>query len=79
MANHENHDDDSWWQLAFFGVLLVLTPIVQMIRAGVRSDSDMIQWIMSKPLGFHTMVRASILSGIGFIFLGVVLFYIGKL
>jgi hypothetical protein len=77
MAKHDN-DDDSWWHFILIGFLMVITPMAQMMRDGF-SDSDLIRWLMSKPLGFHQFIRFSIYAGIGLIFLGMAWFYFVRL
>lgn len=77
MAKHNDDDDnDSWWQFLLIGVLMVITPIVQLMKDGVRSDSDMIQWIINKPLGYHQFIRFTIIAGVSLIFLGLAWFYL---
>lgn len=75
----DDRNDKEWWELALLGFLLLITPMVQMIRDGVRGDGDLVQWLMSKPLNFHQMVRASMIGGISLILIGVMLFYMGRL
>lgn len=55
--------------IALFGCLLYFTPGVMAYMEGARSEKDMIQWIMGKPLEFLMALRLMPPSGLGFIML----------
>ena len=77
MARHDHDgDNDSWWQMVLVGVLMLITPLIQLKKDGVRSDSDILQWFINKPLGYHQFIRFTIIAGFGLIFLGCAWFYL---
>jgi len=60
MARHDD-DNDNWWQFVLIGILMIIAPVIQLVKDGVRSDSDLIQWMMNKPLGYRQFIRFSTL------------------
>lgn len=62
--------------LAIFGALLILTPMILAMLAGVEDENDLINWLVSQSFENIFVIRAMMLSGSGFIWAGVVIFYL---
>jgi len=63
--------------LSTFGLILVYTPAAMAFLAGARSEEDLIQWLMSKPLEFIEALRAMQLSGQGVLLMSLAISYVG--
>ena len=53
----------SGYHLILFGILLLLTPVILMLRDGVESEADVIHWILQQPLQNILMLQAMVTSG----------------
>lgn len=62
--------------LAIFGFLLIVSPMVLAALAGVEDENDFIQWLINQSLENIVVIRAMMLSGSGFIWAGVVVYYL---
>lgn len=62
--------------LIFFGMVLILTPAIIASKDGVNADYDHIQWLMNKPLEDIHLIQFAAKSGIMFLGIGGVVFYL---
>jgi hypothetical protein len=51
--------------LFILGLLIFLTPVISMLMAGVKTQDDMIQWLMEKPLEYALSIRMFMGGGLG--------------
>jgi len=56
------------------GILMILTPVIEIIKKG---DEDPLSAMFEFSLQKMMMMRFSVISGFGFIFLGCCIFYTG--
>lgn len=62
--------------LALFGLLLILSPVILAMLAGVEDENDLVRWIMDQSLENIVIIRMMMISGSGFIWAGVVICYL---
>lgn len=56
--------------LIFFGVMLLVTPLILMMLSGAETEDDVIRWLTRQPLGFIIAIRAMMFSGLGLLMAG---------
>jgi hypothetical protein len=55
----------------FFGILCLLSPGFLMSKDEIKTDEDLIQWLMNRPLEDIGKIQFLISSGMGFILMGI--------
>lgn len=63
--------------IALVGLSLILMPVVQMLKDGVASHEDFIQWVMSHDLHFIFLLRSMTIAGAALTSLGVSMMAMG--
>lgn len=61
--------------LCVFGGMLVYTPAIMALMSGVRSEEDIIQWLMHQPIEMLESFKAMQTSGYAFAVFGFGLSY----
>lgn len=62
--------------VALFGFLLIISPAILAILAGVEDDNDLVRWLMNQSLENIVVIRAMMLSGSGLMWVGALLYYL---
>lgn len=61
----------SGYTLIFIGIVLILTPAIECLRAGAFDDADLLHWLMSQPLQILLLFQSMVIVGIWLIRSGV--------